>query len=280
MSDNPLGEFLRARRARVDPAQVGLRTLGHRRTPGLRREEVASQAGISVEYLIRLERGRDRNPSDPVVASLADALQLDAAETEHLGTLASTSGSRGQDDALTVDSDIRRLLDSLAMPAMVTTRFFDLLAVNPVAAELYSAWGLAPGDNLARHLFLSPDAPRIYLDQEELARETVGNLRSQAGADVQHPRLRALVGELSVASSLFATLWARNDVVPKTGGRKRVWHPELGELELVWSTLVIPSSPGQLVVAYQGVPGSRTESVLAHLLTDLGTPRRVADHRG
>ncbi|GAA4387724.1 helix-turn-helix transcriptional regulator [Tsukamurella soli] len=266
MSDNVLGEFLRARRERVDPASLGLRTMGTRRTPGLRREEVAAQAGISVEYLVRLERGRDRRPSPAVVAALAGVLQLDDDGVAHLAQLAELPDGRGGDVVDELSDVLRRLLNSWPNPTIVTNALLDLIGTNASGAELHRGIGLEVGDNMARSLFLDPRAHEVYLDYNRVARETVGNLRSLSGGHPSHPRLVALVGELSVASPDFARLWGEGEVVGKANGTKTIAHPELGVLELEWATLEVAAAPGQLVVAYQAVPGTASEAAVARLV--------------
>ncbi|NNG35703.1 helix-turn-helix domain-containing protein [Nakamurella aerolata] len=271
MSDNLLGEFLRARRERLDPASVGLRAVGTRRTPGLRREEVAAQAGISVEYLVRLERGRDRNPSPAVVDALTAVLQLDSDASAHLLHLVQRAGGSGDaaGPATELSPTLRRLLDSWPQPSIVTNVFLDLLGANESGIALHQGLGLHPGCNMARELFLNPRSRAVFVDFDKVAAETVGNLRSLSGVHPRHPRLQALVGELSVADEQFARLWGAAEVQAKTTGSKRVAHPTLGLLELEWNTLHVAAAPGQLVVAYQAVAGTRTETVLAQLLREL-----------
>ncbi len=259
-----LGEFLRARRERVDPTTLGLRTVGPRRTPGLRREEVASLAGISVEYLVRLERGRDRNPSAAVVASLADVLGLDDAEREHLAALADVRIDVDFADHEVVEP-IRVLMAQWQQPAIVMNRIMDLLAINDAGAALHQAIGTVPGDNMLRKLFLDSHAPSIYPDYELLAAETVANLRSLTGADIDHPRLRDLVGELSLHSPLFAEIWARNEVQVKSSGAKRIVLADVGVVELRWDTLEVAGARGQRVVVYQPVEGTGSDEKLARL---------------
>ncbi|TWS21186.1 helix-turn-helix domain-containing protein [Tsukamurella asaccharolytica] len=266
MDENLLGEFLRARRERVDPSTLGLRTMGVRRTPGLRREEVAAQAGISVEYLVRLERGRDRRPSPAVVAALAEVLQLDDDGAAHLAQLAELPASRGEvvDE---VSDVLRRLVDSWPNPTIVANSLLDLIAVNAAGEELHRGIGLHVGDNMARSLFLDPRAREVFLDYDTVARETVGNLRSLSGPNPSHPRLMALVGELSVRSEHFARLWGEGEVQAKANGEKVIAHPDLGVLELEWSTLEVAAAPGQLVVAYQAQAGTASERALQALVT-------------
>lgn len=259
---NELGTFLRTRRQRTDPAALGLRAVGSRRTPGLRREEVAGLAGISVEYLIRLERGRDRNPSAAVVQALARVLQLDEDETVHLARLANVRLEPAYAGD-TVADDVLRLIEHWPTPTVVANQYLDVLASNGPGRALHAGMGIQDGDNTLRHLFVSPRARHAYVDYDEVARQAVANLRSLAGSDPGDPRLVALVGELSVASQLFATLWANAEVRGKSSGRKRIRHDRAGLLELEWSTLQVAGAPGQFLVAYQAVPGTRAECVLA-----------------
>ncbi|ADG80278.1 helix-turn-helix transcriptional regulator [Tsukamurella paurometabola] len=256
MDDNLLGEFLRARRERVDPATLGLRAMGVRRTPGLRREEVAARAGISVEYLVRLERGRDRRPSAAVVGALADVLQLDGDGAAHLARLAALPVDRGGDVVDDISPMLRRLLDSWPNPTIVTNSLLDLIGTNAAGEELHRGIGLRVGDNMARSLFLDPRSQAVFVDYDTVARESVGNLRALSGANPSHPRLVELVGELSIRSDLFARLWGEGEVQAKTNGGKVIAHPDLGVLELEWSTLEVAAAPGQLVVAYQAREGT------------------------
>ena len=251
VDDNLLGEFLRARRERVDPATLGLRTMGVRRTPGLRREEVAAQAGISVEYLVRLERGRDRRPSPAVVAALADVLRLDPDGAAHLAQLADLPDGRGGEIVDEMSDVVRRLLDTWPNPTIVTNSLLDLIGTNAAGEDLHRGIELEVGDNMVRSLFLDPRAPEVYLDYDTVARESVGNLRAWSGPNPSNPRLIALVGELSVRSTHFARLWGEGEVQTKTNGTKTIAHPDLGVLELEWTTLEVAAAPGQFVVAYQ-----------------------------
>ncbi len=239
--------------------------MGVRRTPGLRREEVAAQAGISVEYLVRLERGRDRRPSPAVVASLAQVLLLDADGAAHLARLAELPAERGEvvDE---VSPLLRRLVESWPNPTVVTNSLLDLIATNASGEELHRGIGLHVGDNMARSLFLDPQAREVFLDYDTVARETVGNLRSLSGPSPAHPRLMELVGELSVRSELFARLWGEGEVQAKTNGAKVIAHPEAGVLHLEWSTLEVAAAPGQLVVAYQAQEGTETVEALESMV--------------
>lgn len=247
---SPLGTFLRERRARVDPATIGLRTIGPRRTPGLRREEVATMAGISVEYLIRLERGRDRSPSEAVVRGLSAALRLDDHGAAHLAALAGLHARLPDAGDDFVDVTLDRMMQQWPYPAVVMNRFLDLLAVNDAGAALHAGIGLRPGVNMARAFFLDPIAEEVYLDQDQIADEVVANLRAMAGTDPEHPRLAELVGELSARSAQFAERWSAGVVAHKTAGSKRIHHPLVGDLTLDWTTLQISAAPGQFLVNY------------------------------
>ena len=263
---NLLGEFLRARRELTRPEDHGL-PVGRRRVPGLRREEVAMLAGISAEYYLRLERGRDRHPSAQVVEALARVLDLDAESTAYLASLATPAPRpprRSRREPERVGADIVRLLDAMqGVPAVVIGRCMDVLAQNRLAELLC---GNVPGDgNLVRHVFLDPGARAMYLDWPEVAAETVAALRASAAAVPDDPRLVALVGELSVRSAEFRTLWARHDVRAKEAGTKRLVSPVVGEVTVSWETLAVASAPGQLVVTYFAEPGSPSASALAAL---------------
>lgn len=264
----PLGSFLRARRERVDPVEHGLRTLGPRRTPGLRREEVASLAGISVEYLVRLERGRDRNPSPSVLDALADVLRLDADGRAHLEALAEVRSDPGHDDDPEPSPELLAMMDEWPHPAVLMNRFMDLLAVNAAGSRLHEGIGLEVGDNMTRALFLHPAARTAYPDFEQVAEENVANLRALAGREPAHPRLREIVGELSVASADFARLWARADVRVRTTGSKLVDLPDVGRLTLSWQTFEVSGARGQLLVTYRPVEGTGTTERLARLVDD------------
>ncbi|NUR60732.1 MAG: helix-turn-helix domain-containing protein [Catenulispora sp.] len=247
---NALGEYLRARRELVTPDSVGLPQLGPRRVPGLRREEVAMLAGISADYYLRLEQGRDRNPSVQVLESLARVLQLDEAATMHLLDLGSDKPRRlrRRPRKETVPSGIRKLLDSLGLPAFVEGRYFDVLATNPLAAALSPR--LAPGRNRLRDVFLDPAEQALYPDWEQATVRLVAGFRESVGTDTDDARFIELVGELSLASERFRKLWARHDVHPREGASVTLDHPQVGRLTLNREKLAVGGSPGQLLVVY------------------------------
>ncbi len=266
---NALGEFLRARRALVRPEDVGLPGGGLRRVPGLRREEVATLAGISSDYYLRLEQGRDRNPSVQVLEALARVLRLDAAATAHLIGLTRRQPHR----ALTpVPSSIRGLIEGwTANPAYVQTALTDVLAVNPLATALSPNY--APGVNLLKAVFLDESERRLRRDWDELTAEGVAGLRTRAGSDVDNPRLAALVGELSVRSERFRHLWGRHDIRATRERVSRLDHPQVGEIDLHSNKLAIEGTDLILVV-FHAEAGSRSAELLAILgsLTAPGEP--------
>ncbi|GAA3626751.1 helix-turn-helix domain-containing protein [Streptomyces chitinivorans] len=242
-----LGAFLRARRGRVTPEQVGLPGGRRRRVRGLRREELAQLAGISVDYYVRLEQGRATQPSPEVLGALAGALGLDAAERRHLDTL--TAGRYGPAPRTRVSPLLRRVLDSVApLPAFVTNHRTDVVAWNEPGAELIGGLG-GPGRserNQARYLFLDPVSSRaVFPDWEDRAVEAVGQLRVATGRCPEDRELASLLAELSAHSSEFRRIWATGEVVMCTAGRKRLRHPRAGLLTLDYETLHIPAAPGE-----------------------------------
>jgi transcriptional regulator with XRE-family HTH domain len=263
-----LGEFLRSRRARIQPTEVGVRTGGRRRVPGLRRDEVAQLAGVSVEYYVRLEQGRAPNVSDSVLDALAGVLRLDETERDHLRNLARPITVRTNPARpARLRDGLRLLLDSLeSVPAFVLGRRMDVVAWNRLADAL-SGWSAMPpsGHNAARHLFLDPAAREFYPEWDTVAEETVAYLRLDAGRHPKDRKLAALVGELSIADETFRALWAAHDVKEKTFGRKLINHPLVGELELRYETLALPGDPDQRLVTYLADTGSATAQRLALL---------------
>lgn len=270
----PLGDFLRARRAQVDPADAGIRVTGVRRTPGLRREEVATLAGISVDYYLRLEQGRDRNPSRQVLESLARVFGLDPTATDYLLGLTTAAPGRSREPADIVRTGVLVLLNSLPMPAFVESRRFDVLAANPLATALYPS--VRPGANRLRAAFLDPDDRARTVDWERTLGSMVAGIRTSVGYEVdQDPRLVELIEELSRESELFREHWARHDVKPLAGGTQRIQHPEVGLLELRREKLTIGDSGGQLLVIYHAEPGTesaRSLALLGSLIADPVSP--------
>ncbi len=252
-SSGPLAEFLRARRARVRPAEQGLVPGGERQVPGLRRDEVALLAGISTDYYVRLEQGRERRPSGPVLSALAEALLLEEPARRHLRELA--AAGRADDGEDTGEAELpaarlealRPLLDALAVPALVIDRQLDVVAANPLGALLYE--GLEHRDNYARMVFLSPGAGEFFVDRAETAACVVASLRASAGARPS-ARLERLVGELALYSDEFAEAWAAHRVYEKTVDRKRFRHPMVGHVVFDQHVLELPAGAGHRIWAY------------------------------
>jgi transcriptional regulator with XRE-family HTH domain len=269
---NALGDYLRARRELVTPDSVGLPQLGIRRVPGLRREEVAMLAGISADYYLRLEQGRDRNPSIQVLESLARVLQLDEAGTAYLLSLGSEKPrrTRRRPRKEVVPPGIRKLLDALTLPAFVEGRYFDVLAANPLATTLSPR--LATGRNRLRDVFLDPAERALYPDWEHATVQLVAGFRESVGTDTHDSRFIELVGELSLASDRFRTLWARHDVQAPEGASVTLDHPQIGELTLNREKLTIGGTAGQLLVVYHADHGTANAdklSLLASYQADL-----------
>ncbi|REE98795.1 helix-turn-helix transcriptional regulator [Thermomonospora umbrina] len=264
-----LAEFLRSRRARLRPEDVGLQPFGgdRRRVPGLRREELAQLAGVSVDYYVRLEQGRTHNVSEEVLAAVARALRLDDTEHTHLRNLARPGRDRRRavPPPERVRPGLRRLLEMCeGVPAYVSGRRADVLAWNRMAAAVFTDFGaLPPADrNWARLVFLHEDMQALFPDWTIKGRETVAYLRLQAGTYPDDPGLAALVGELSVKSDHFRRWWADHNVKDKRFGRKAIRHPLVGDMELDYETLQPPGDPDQMLVTYTAAAGSQSEDAL------------------
>lgn len=260
---NALGEYLRARRELVDPTDVGLHVAGVRRTPGLRREEVATLAGISADYYLRLEQGRDRNPSPQVLAALARVFGLDATATQYLLSLSAARPRQRRPRREVVPAGIRQLLDVIGLPAFVESRMFDVLAANRLATALSPR--IRPGENRLRSMFLDEDEQELHPDWERMIDGMVAAFRTSLGADGDDPRLTQLVGELSLGSEQFRQLWARHDVKPLAGRQLKMQHPDVGILELRLEKFPVGDSGGQLLAIYHAEPGSESARSLALL---------------
>ncbi|MEV1022382.1 helix-turn-helix transcriptional regulator [Streptomyces sp. NPDC050264] len=266
-----IGDFLRSRRARIRPEEVGLPGHGRRRVPGLRREEVAQLAGVSVDYYIRLEQGRGTSVSDAVLDAVARVLRLDDTEQTYLRSVARPAGTRRKAAARPapqrVRPGLRLLLDTIdKAPAFVLGRRMDVLAWNALGDAVLGFSALSPKDrNMPRQVFLAPAARDLYPEWPAVAAETVAFLRLDAGAHPQDPQLASLVGELSLASADFRRLWADHQVREKSYGAKRMVHPVAGELALPYETLTVTGEPDQKLVVYTPEPGSVTEERLRML---------------
>jgi transcriptional regulator with XRE-family HTH domain len=257
---NALGDYLRARREQVQPEEVGLVAGSRRRVAGLRREELALLAGISSDYYLRLEQGRDKNPSPQVLDALARALRLDVKATEYLHQLASpTAGRRDASRAEVAADGIEELIAQFAMPAIVVSRCLDVLAANALARALSP--GFAPGQNFLRWRLSEPAARDFFVDWDEATDVAVSGLREAAGSDPEDPRLRTLIDELSAASLRFRELWARADVGYRVGVI-HMRHPVVGDLYLRRNRFNIPHSGGQHMLTYRADPGSDSAKAL------------------
>jgi transcriptional regulator with XRE-family HTH domain len=257
---NALGDYLRARRGQVRPEDVGLVQGARRRVQGLRREELATLAGISSDYYLRLEQGRDKNPSAQVLDALARALLLDIKATEHLHQLAVASGShRDHGYVETVTDGVDELIEQFAMPAIVASRCLDVLAANSIARALSP--GFTPGENFLRWRLLEPAARDFYVDWDEATDVAVSGLREAAASDPTDPRLRSVIDELLAASERFRELWARADVGYRVG-IMHMRHPKVGDLHLQRNRFNIPHSGGQHLLIYRAEPGSESAAAL------------------
>lgn len=264
---NLLGEYLRARRELITPEQVGLPRAGIRRVPGLRREEVAMLAGISADYYLRLEQGRDRSPSRQVLEALARALLLDDDGTEYVLSLAEPRprAARRRPRRETVPPGIRVLVDTIGFPAFVEGRYFDVLAANQAAAALSPR--LVPGRNRLHDVFLDPAERALYPAWDEVTARLVAGFRSSVGVDVHDRRFVDLVGSLSIASPRFRELWARQDVARREGARAVIAHPVVGELTLYREKLPVTGTDGQMLVIYHPEPGTADAEKLSLLIS-------------
>ncbi|MCX4724214.1 helix-turn-helix domain-containing protein [Streptomyces sp. NPDC090052] len=277
-----LSEFLRSRRARLQPQDVGLPDLGrHRRVPGLRREELAQLAGVSVAYYTRLEQGHGSNVSSGVLDSVARALRLSDAESAHLTHLAGPKPRKKRAAAARpqrMRPELQHLMDAMdSVPAYVLGRRMDVLGSNRLARALFGDFTALPAEerNMARIVFLDPNSRDLFTEWECVAAEVVSTLRLFAGCFPDDPQLSALVGELSVKSDEFRVLWAAHTVRDKGHCVKRLHHPLVGALTLTYETLNLPGDQDQSLIAYHAEPG--TDSVEAlRLLASWGvdeTPR-------
>ncbi|MFC3499664.1 helix-turn-helix transcriptional regulator [Micromonospora krabiensis] len=258
-----LGAFLRARRGRLRPHDVGLEPGGRRKVTGLRREELALLAGLSTDYYQRMEQGREVRPSDDVLDALAGALGLDDVERRHLFTLARAARrpvpvrpDRGPER---VPEGTRRLLRVMDAPAVVLGRHLDLLDWNPMAEALLGDPVGFPPDRLNMLLLLFDDTltgQRSCPDWERQALDYIGMMRAAVAADPTHPRATAVVGELSIRSAEFRRLWARHDVRASVSGTKTFRAPEVGDIVLDWDTYPLPGNPGPVLLVFTAEPGS------------------------
>ena len=265
-------EFLTSRRAKLKAADVGLPDYGTRRVPGLRREEVAVLAGVSVPYYTRLERGDLAGASDSVLDALARALQLDDAERAHLFDLARATQPvapppRRRPTRHRIRPSVQQLLDALTgAAAHIGNERLDILSANPLGRALFPE--LLDGHerpNAARFVFLDPRARDFYLDWDRIARDVVATLRSAAGRNPYDRELTDLVGELSTRSDEFRQHWARHDVRFHISGVKHFRHRQVGDLQLNYERLELVSDTGLTIFTYTADPGTPSADALGLL---------------
>lgn len=268
-----LADFLRTRRSRIDPASVGITPDARRRVTGLRREEIAHLSGVSVDYYVRLEQGRARQPSEQILDALARVLGLDRVERAHLHRLAHrprrASGREVAGGPARQRPELLRVVELVPdSPAFIVDQHLDVLAANRLAELLYGRRPMR-AMNIARHIFLESDGHDLYADWEACTRDTVGQLRLAAGKDPDDPQLTALIGELAVHSERFRKLWAQADVRCRSHGRKPFAHPLVGDLELHQENFMVPGDNGTELVILSARPGSKAHDGL-RLLASIG----------
>ena len=277
-------QFLSTRRARISPEQAGLPVYGgdRRRVPGLRREEVASLAGVSIQYYTRLERGDATGVSESVIEAIAQALRLDEAERLHLLDLLRAAGTtrphRRGPARQRVRPTVQRLLDSMhGAPAYVLNGRLDILAANALGYALYSPIYADPAGppNLARFVFLDPHAGEFFREWDTVANDTVAMLRAEAGRDPHDRRLSDLIGELSTRSDEFRVRWAAHNVRIHTTGVKLLHHPIVGDLDLPFETFPLPDATSQGILAYTAEPDSPSQDALNMLASWAATEHRL-----
>ncbi|MFD5425134.1 helix-turn-helix domain-containing protein [Streptomyces sp. NPDC127084] len=259
---NSLGDFLRARRAQQRPEDTGLTVTGRRRVPGLRREEVALLAGVSADYYMRLEQGRERHPSPQVLDAIARALRLGEPAVAHLHRLAAPGGRQGLPSrSERISPPLLRLIDGWTdTPAFVLSPTLDFLARNRLADALFA--GFTQRGDLLRMVFLDPAAQDFFRDWDRAAAASVAALRQTAGTEPGNPRLERLVDELCAGNGEFRKLWDRHDVQGKETETKRLRHPVVGDLELYAQVFTVTGAPALQLVVYQPEPGSSSAAAL------------------
>jgi transcriptional regulator with XRE-family HTH domain len=279
-------EFLMSRRSRVTPEEAGLPAYGaRRRVTGLRREEVAMLAGISVEYYTRLERGNTSGVSEDVLEGISRALQLDEAERAHLFDLVRSANrvrpTRRQPGQERVRPTVQRILDSMVgVPAYLRNGRLDILGANALGYALYTPVfsDLSRTANMARFIFLSPGAADFFDDWEQIANDGVAILRAEAGRDPYDRRLSDLIGELSTRSNEFRVRWAAHNVKFHRTGTKTLHHPLVGHVTLAYEALELPGDSGQRILVYTAEPGSPSQEALNLLASWSAAPaNRVVD---
>ncbi len=280
-------EFLSSRRARLTPDQAGLPAYGrgNRRVKGLRREEVAMLAGVSIDYYVRMERGNLSGASESVLDALAGALRLDEAERDHLFALARSAGPgprRRRTPPTSVRPVVQQVLDAITdAPAWVRNGRHDIVALNRLARALYSPVLADPRRpaNTTRFLYLDPAAPDFFVDWDRVANDAAAMLRLEAGRTPHDPALIELIGELSTRSEVFRERWASHDVQFHRSGQKRLRHPAVGQLDLNFESMELPSEPGLFLNVYTAAPDSPTADALKVLASWAATQELAEDPR-
>ena len=264
--DTDLGAFLRARRARVTPDDVnlGAHARRRRRVPGLRREEVASLAGVSPDYYTRLEQGRERHPSAEVLAALAEALQLTGDAHDHLFRLAGAAVTTVAASSSEVDPALVALMDAWPdNPALIYDLAYEVVASNAMADALFGGW--PHSRNLLDVVFGDPGARTFYVDWTEVAADAVAGFRFNHGRHPADPRVRAVLARMLAESAEFTDLWNGHDVRGKTLSQKRFHHPDVGRITLTMQAFDVRSRPGQELVVYHAEAGSPSADALSLL---------------
>ncbi len=281
-----LRDFLVTRRARLTPEQAGLPVYGsNRRVAGLRREEAALLAGISVEYFTKLERGNVGSVSDGVLDGVAHALQLDDVERDHLYRLVravtARKPARRTPSRRRVRPTIQRMLDLMPTPAYLRNGRFDILAANDLGRALYSPiFEESDQPNTARFVFLNRDASEFFTHFDRIQTDAVAYLRAEAGRDPYDRELQDLIGELSTRSERFRQLWAAHDVRYHRSGTKSFHHPLVGELTLDFEAFTLPGDEGQRLNVYTAAPDSPAADALALLASWVTTPGTPPERPG
>jgi transcriptional regulator with XRE-family HTH domain len=288
-TSNDIREFLMSRRSRLTPGSIGLPDFGgRRRVAGLRREEVALVAGISVEYYTRLERGNASGVSEAVLEGISRALKLDDVESAHLADLvrAATSATtlrprRAAPKMQQVSPVVQQIVDGMnAMPTVVQNASLDVIASNRLGRAFYLDMRITPERpvNFARFVFLDPQARVFYRDWDAVAEQSVALLRTAAGRSPSDRSLTKLVGELSMASPEFRSLWASHTVREHRSGHKQVRHPIVGDIDLVFESMELSSHRGLLLIAYTATPGTVSHDSLQLLANWAATNDDTAPH--
>jgi transcriptional regulator with XRE-family HTH domain len=274
-----LAEFLRVRRTRVRPEDLGLEPGPRRRVAGLRREELALLAGVSTDYYQRMEQGRDVRPSGQVLDAIARALRFTPGESSHLRNLAAAASMPSRQPRYgpeVVPPTTVRLLETMTGPALVVGRFLDVLAWNPLGGALLGDFARLPEpERNLLFLFLHPQADQTCPDRRATVAELTAMLRAQVAAEPGHPRAEEIISGLTAGSAEFVELWGRHDVEETTRGRMRIIHPLVGELSLDWDAYPMPGAPGPVLIVFTAPPDGPDVGRLQRLASLIGKPDRA-----